>query len=230
VLESALELVMAPGHKGGTLRSRGVLIIGCAAVFVSLLLGSCSLNKPTQAEAQQAFAALTQGTSSVSSSSGTETRTGPPTWTYEYVLQMSNGGSIVLDLSITSSYDLNSTPAPGMNASFSGTMTFKNFSTGSYTFDGSLALGGQLNVTSASNGDTLMTESFTYQGKLNVTGQGVSTMDCNMSASVTIDLTTYQTTAGPTYSGTVTFNGNYSYPVSSLGARAVPLNILKLIR
>jgi len=212
------------------LRSRGVLIIGCAAIFVSLLLGSCSLNKPTQAEAQQAFTALSQGTSSATGGTETQTQTGPPTWTYEFVLQMSNGGSIVLDLSITSSYDISGAPAPGMNGTFSGNMTFKNFNTGTYTFDGNLALGGQFSVTSGTNGDTLMNESFTYQGKLNVTGQGVSTIDCNMGASATIDLTSGQTTSGPTYTGTVTFNGNYSYPVSSLGARAVPLNILKLIR
>lgn len=206
--------------------------IGGACVLAAVALASCAANTtlsttPTQQQAQQVFTGFATGTSQVTSGSETTTQTGPPTWTYEYTFYLSNGGSITEVLS--SNTDLSSSLTTGESGSYNGTITFTNVSAYGYTYNGTINFTGSFTTSSASNSDLILTESYSYTGSLSVSGNSVSSMAMNFSAMIGIDTTAGTIESGPTYTGTITLNGQATYNVNSLSiAKSVdPLTLLR---
>jgi hypothetical protein len=194
-----------------------VLVTMCMAILILPMLISCSPGggaPSAQQDAEAAFTALGTATQNVTSGSVTDGPQGPYTWTYTYTLS-SGGGYIALTM--VSNTNLNVSPYSGFSASFTGDFTFANFPTSAGRFNGTLNVSGSMNVSTAYNGHLMMYETVSYQGAVSVGGGSVSSIGCDFTGNVGMDLTA-GTLASVSRTGTVTVDG-VTYGVRKMNAK-----------
>jgi len=214
-----------------------ILVRTSLMVLVTILVGfvvlSCSSpnnNGVSQGQIQQAFEGFASGAGQVSSGGSLSVQPPPPEYIYTYTLTESGGGSITLVLKSTANIQSFSTSESG---NFAGSyITFTNFSGDGYTFNGTVGISGGFSITTGYSYPYLCNLTYDYSGSVNVSGAASFTIDFSFSVAASANADRYgdfySFASGPTYSGTVSANGQ-TYNIGSLSANVAPMSMGRLI-
>ena len=180
--------------------------VGYLAIFVAMTCTTLGCNNgggaagPSKSDVKTAYSAMMSGFGYAPAAYfATYSGTGPYTSPY------SNGGSIV------ATYTSSTNPSSGP-WSVTGTITFTNWvdTMSGYTINGTISLSESINAIEGTYPETI-TETMT--SNLTPTGGPISTLDCNISETITY--TTSSNINITINSGTVTANG-YQYSLISI--------------